>query len=76
MFSTFPFVFGFLIRCGKQQIFTHVTVNVVLNSLSMTSRLSDFTRGIIDTSHLVYFLSLIAIFIFLTIRSLETRRWR
>ena len=47
-----------------------------LNVLSMTSRLSDFTRGIVDTSHLVYFLSLIAIFIFLTIRSLETRRWK
>ncbi|MFL2756833.1 MAG: ABC transporter permease subunit [Dehalococcoidia bacterium] len=47
-----------------------------LNSLSMTLRLSDFTRGIIDTSHLVYFLSLIAIFLFLTIRSLETRRWK
>jgi len=47
-----------------------------LNGLSMTLRLSDFTRGIIDTSHLVYFLSLIAIFLFLTIRSLETRRWK
>ena len=47
-----------------------------LNALSMNARLSDFTRGVIDTSHVVYFLSIIAIFLFLTIRSLETRRWR
>jgi len=47
-----------------------------LNAISMDGRLSDFTRGVIDTSHIIYFLSLIAIFVFLTIRSLETRRWR
>ena len=47
-----------------------------LDALSLESRLADFTRGVIDTSHVVYFLSLIAIFVFLTIRSLETRRWR
>ena len=47
-----------------------------LDALSMESRLADFTRGIIDTSHVIYFLSLIAIFVFITIRALETRRWR
>ena len=47
-----------------------------LNALSMESRLADFTRGIIDTSHVIYFVSLIAIFVFITIRALETRRWR
>ena len=47
-----------------------------LNALSMDQRLTDFSRGIIDTSHIIYFLSLIIIFLFLTIRSLETRRWR
>lgn len=47
-----------------------------LDALSMESRLADFTRGIIDTSHVIYFVSLTAIFVFITIRSLETRRWR
>ena len=47
-----------------------------LDALSMESRLADFTRGIIDTSHVIYFVSLIAIFVFITIRALETRRWR
>ena len=47
-----------------------------LDALSMESRLADFTRGIIDTSHVIYFVSLIAIFVFITIRALDTRRWR
>ena len=48
----------------------------IVNGMSMTERIADFSRGVIDTSSVVYFLSLAAVFIFLTIRSLETRRWR
>ena len=48
----------------------------VLNGLSMNAHFEDFTRGVIDTSHIVYFVSIAAVFIFLSIRSLETRRWR
>ena len=47
-----------------------------INALSMNARLADFSRGIIDLSHVVYFLSIVGIFLFLSIRSLETRRWR
>ncbi|MBS21071.1 MAG: ABC transporter, partial [Chloroflexi bacterium] len=45
-------------------------------ALSMNARLSDFSKGVIDISHVVYFLSIVGIFLFLSIRSLETRRWR
>ena len=48
----------------------------VLNGLSTNEHLIDFSRGIVDTSHIVYYISLTAVFLFLTIRSLETRRWR
>jgi ABC-2 type transport system permease protein len=48
----------------------------VLNGLSTNEHLLDFSRGIVDTSHIVYYISLSAVFLFLTIRSLETRRWR
>ena len=47
-----------------------------INALSMNSRLSDFSKGVIDVGHIVYFLSIVGIFLFLSIRSLETRRWR
>ncbi len=48
----------------------------ILSGISMSAHFSDFTRGVYDTSHIVYYLSLSAVFLFLTVRSLETRRWR
>jgi ABC-2 type transport system permease protein len=48
----------------------------VLNYLSITDHLDDFTRGIIDTKHLVYYLSFIVFGLFLTARSVDTERWR
>lgn len=48
----------------------------VFNGMSMNEHIADFSRGVIDTSSVVFFLSLTAVFLFLTIRSLETRRWR
>ena len=51
-------------------------VRQIVEGMSMNSHIVDFTRGVIDLSSVVYFLSLAAVFIFLTIRSLETRRWR
>jgi len=44
--------------------------------LSVINHFEDFTRGIIDTSGLVYYLSFIAFFIFLTVRSIDSLRWR
>ena len=51
-------------------------VRQIVQGMSMNSHIVDFTRGVIDLSSVVYFLSLAAVFIFLAIRSLETRRWR
>ena len=48
----------------------------VFNGMSMNEHITDFSRGVIDTSSVVFFISLTAVFLFLTIRSLETRRWR
>ena len=48
----------------------------ILSNISMRSHFGDFVRGIIDTGNIVYYISIIAIFLFLTIRSVETRRWR
>jgi ABC-type transport system involved in multi-copper enzyme maturation permease subunit len=36
----------------------------------------DFTRGLVDTRHVVLYLSVTVAGLFLTVRSLESRRWR
>jgi ABC-2 type transport system permease protein len=48
----------------------------VLEYLSFTKHLDDFTRGIVDTRHLVYYVSFIAFGLFLTARSVDSERWR
>ena len=56
--------------------FTGPTMQSVLNYLSITEHLNDFTRGIVDTKHLIYYLSFIAFSLFLTVRSVDSERWR
>lgn len=48
----------------------------LLQYLSVIRHYDDFTRGIIDTSALIYYGSFIVLCIFLTVRSLESMRWR
>ncbi len=48
----------------------------VFNQLGFTSHFNDFDRGIIDSTHIVYFVTVTALFLFLSIRALESRRWR
>ena len=48
----------------------------VLEQMSLTRHLEDFPKGVIATNDLIYFVSLVALFLFLAVRSLETRRWR
>lgn len=48
----------------------------VFNGLSVDAHLLDFSRGVVDMANVVYFLSLTAVFLFITVRSLESRRWR
>lgn len=36
----------------------------------------DFVRGMIDTRHIIYYLSVAVLFLFLSTRVLEARRWR
>lgn len=51
------------------------TVSSVVSWLSFNSRYTTFTQGIFSISSTVFFLSVIAVFLFLTARRLESRRW-
>lgn len=50
-------------------------IRVALNWLSILSRFSNFSAGIFDYSALLYYASIAFIFVFLTIRVYEKRRW-
>jgi ABC-2 type transport system permease protein len=48
----------------------------VLDYLSIVWHFEDFAKGVIDTKHLVYYLSFITFGLFLTMKSVDTERWR
>src|SRR4051812_1434253 len=39
-------------------------------------RYTDFSRGVIDLGNLVFFIAFTAVFLFLTVKVLESRRWK
>ena len=48
----------------------------VLEYLSVINHLNDFMKGVIATSHIIFYLSLMLIALFLTYRSIDSLRWR
>jgi len=46
----------------------------ILNYLSITDHFDDFTKGVLDTKHLVYYFSVMPFGLFLTARSADTAR--
>lgn len=48
----------------------------VLLDLSATEHFQNFARGVINTNDVIYYLNLTVFSLFLTMRSLESKRWR
>jgi ABC-2 type transport system permease protein len=48
----------------------------ILSQIGMNFHFEDFSRGIVDTNHIIYYLTVTALFLFLTVRTVESRRWR
>jgi ABC-2 type transport system permease protein len=55
---------------------TGPTASAILSYLSITEHFDDFGKGIIDTKHIVYYLSFISFGLFLTLKSVDSERWR
>lgn len=47
----------------------------ILDAISFNRNLSNFTYGVLNLANTVFFLSVIAVFLFLTVRVFEKRRW-
>jgi ABC-2 type transport system permease protein len=44
--------------------------------VSLPDHMNDFARGVVDTRHVVFYLSAIFLFLFLTLRVVQSRRWK
>ena len=56
--------------------FTGPSGDKLTSYLSIVDHFDDFTKGVIDTTHLIYYLSFITFGLFLTAKSVDTERWR
>jgi len=52
------------------------TARAVLQQLSVRTHFMDFVQGMIDTNHVVFFLTTTAMFLFFTVKRLEMQRWK
>ena len=52
------------------------TLQPILSYLSITEHFDDFGKGVIDTKHVVYYLTFIVFGLFLAVKSVDTDRWR
>ena len=48
----------------------------VLAYLSIIDHFDDFAKGVLDTKHLIYYLSFILFGLYLTSKSVDMERWR
>lgn len=51
------------------------SIQKVMGALDVTGSFSDFSGGVFDLKNIVYYVSIAALFLFLTIVSVDRRRW-
>lgn len=69
---------SFFMYMGFELIYTFILsgkAGLMIQSLGLSAHYSSISRGVIDTRDMVYFLSVMAVFILLTKLSLESRKW-
>jgi ABC-2 type transport system permease protein len=56
--------------------FSGPTVDKLTQYLSIVDHYDDFGKGVIDTTHLIYYVSFITFGLFLTAKAVDSERWR
>ena len=60
----------------KMLMFVPAALTGIIQYLSVDYHLSNISRGVIDSRNLIYFASVVGLFLFMTVRMLEIRRWK
>lgn len=73
--GTFAASFLLLMIDSVNYLFSNEIVAAIVSFLSVTTRYGHFTSGVIGYNDVIFFLSLQVMFLFLTVRVLDRRRW-
>ena len=74
-FGTIGAIIFLLFVSALNSFINNAAIRNFLNGLSITTRYTYFSNGILRYDSLLYFISLSAVFLFFTIRVFERRRW-
>lgn len=55
---------------------TGPTATKLTTYISINEHLDDFGKGVVDTTHIIYYLSFVTFSLFLTAKSVDSERWR
>ncbi len=61
---------------GWSETFVGPVLGKVLSHISLLEHFETFSRGVIDTRDIIYYINFNILFLFMTMRSLESKRWR
>lgn len=73
--GTFGVSIFLLVINQMSSLVTNTVLSNIITWISFDSRYQPFAKGILNLSSIVFFLSVIAVFWFLTARKLESKRW-
>ncbi|MBE6655139.1 MAG: ABC transporter [Ruminococcaceae bacterium] len=74
-FSTMAMLIPFVFASSLNSYINNELIRRAISALSVTSRYVSFASGVLDWPALIYYVSLSGLFLFLTVRVLERRRW-
>lgn len=74
-FATFGAIIATFIPSFIASSVSSPFLSTLFRLISLQTRYTDFTSGIFDISNILFYLSFTGIFLFLTVRVLEKRRW-
>jgi ABC-2 type transport system permease protein len=65
-----------LLLVGWLREFVGPVGQAIVGALAIFDHFEDFSKGVIDTKHVVYYVSVITFGLFLTAKSVDSERWR
>ncbi len=72
---TVAILFGMLILDVVNQFIDVYAIRFIISWTCVLSRFSYFTKGVLDFASILYYLSIAAVFLLLTVRVYDKRRW-
>lgn len=72
---TFGVFFMLLMASNVINLINSSFIRQALTALSLFDRMSDFSSGVLGLSPIIYYVSISALFLFITVRLIEKRRW-